>query len=77
MKNVTMDEIIRLARYFNSFGTSWHFHFLTPKCQFNSEKSFQVILENEETMESFIFKTDNKPVKSLEILEKLFYKKKK
>jgi hypothetical protein len=45
--------------------------------KFQSNKRFQIILENEETGESFVSQFDYRPMKELELLENLFFKRKK
>ena len=77
MKETNLEEIVKTAKLYCEKCTSWHHHFLTPKCQFNNGKKFQIILENEETGESFVALFDYKPMKELELLENLFFGRKK
>lgn len=65
--------MIRAAELYCKNGTPWHHHFLTKKCSLNGSDKFQIILENENTGEVFIFNADQKPTKDLELLENLFF----
>ena len=77
MKETNLEEIVKTAEKYCKEGIPWHHHFLTLKCQFNKSKKFQIILENEETGESFLTLFDYKPMKELELLENLFFGRKK
>lgn len=77
MKEVNFEEIVKTAEQYCKEDIPWHHHFLTPKCIFNQNKKFQIILENEKTRESFVSLFDYKPMKKLEILENLFFGRKK
>lgn len=77
MKKISLEEIVRTAELYCKKGIPWHHHFLTPKCQFNKSKKFQIILENEKTGESFVSSFDYRPMKELEFLENLFFGRKK
>ncbi len=77
MKEMEIDELVLLAKSYCENGTPWHHHFLTLKCMFNKSKTFQIILENEETGESFVSQFDYRPMKELELLENLFFERKK
>lgn len=72
-KEANYDELIRLAQRLNQEKQKWHFHILTPECQFNKIKDkFSLFLENDETGETWAALFDEKPSRSEE-LEKLFY----
>ncbi|MCA9386061.1 hypothetical protein KC717_05425 [Candidatus Dojkabacteria bacterium] len=46
MKEVTLDQIKKLANDFVEKAKDWHFHILSPDCQFNISSKFVLILEN-------------------------------
>ncbi|MFH0889747.1 MAG: hypothetical protein V1836_01205 [Candidatus Aenigmatarchaeota archaeon] len=76
MKNTSMEEILKLAKYYNRDEIPWHHHFLTLKCRFNKNKKFKIILENEKTNESFVSQFGHKPIKELKLIENLFFRSK-
>jgi hypothetical protein len=76
MKTIDYNELLELAQSYSKNNIPWHHHFLTPKCMFNQEGKFQIILENEQTSESFVCHFDEKPMKKLEDLENIFFNKK-
>ena len=77
MKEASIEEIIETTKGYDKNGVSWHHHFLTSKCGLNKSSKFQIILENEDTGETFFTEFDKKPMKELELLENLFFKRKK
>ena len=77
MKEVSLEGIVKTAEKYVEGNIPWHHHFLTNKCQFNKTKQFQIILENEATGESFVSLFDYKPMEELELLENLFFGRKK
>ena len=77
MREVNIEEIVKTAERYVKDNIPWHHHFLTNKCQFNKSKNFQIILENESTGESFVSSFDYKPMEELELLENLFFGRKK
>ena len=77
MEELSLEEIVKNAESYCKKGIPWHPHFLTTKCQFNESEKFQIILENEQTGESFLALFDYKPMKELELLENLFFGRKK
>lgn len=76
MEKESVEEIIDLAKSYSEKRIPWHHHFLTLKCRFNKSNKFQIILENEKTGKSFFAEFDYKPMKELELLENLFFKRK-
>ena len=77
MKEKSLEEIVETAERYCKESVPWHHHFLTPNCVFNKSKKFQIILENEKTGETFVSSFDYKPMKELELLENLFFGRKK
>ena len=77
MKETKVEEIVRLAEAYTKEGTPWHHHFLTAKCMFNKSAKFRIILENEESGEAFVALFDKTPMGELELLENLFFRRKK
>ena len=74
---MNFEEIKKTAESYCHKNIPWHHHFLTPKCTLNKSEDFQILLENEETGESFLTLFDHKPMEELEVLENLFFKRKK
>jgi hypothetical protein len=68
--------LLEKAKSFCEDGVSWHHHFLTPNCQFNKTNNFMIVLENENTGESWFSTFEEKPMKDLELLENLFFGRK-
>ena len=54
MKIVSIAKVVKLAEKLNKDGKKWHFHLLTPKCVFNKEKNFALVLENTSDGEIFV-----------------------
>ena len=76
MKEISSQKILALAASYNRNGISWHHHFLPPSCLFNKEEKFVILLENDETSESYIMVSDKKPALVLKKLEALFFGRK-
>ncbi len=76
MKIVQFEEIIRLVQSYSINGIPWHHHFFPIDCIFSHEGKFQIVLENETLKESFVCFFEEKPIKELEQLENLFFKRK-
>jgi len=70
-----MEQLIELARSYNKTGQKWHHHFLPPKCHYNKEDNFLVVLENDDNQEIHIATVKAKPMNELRELEKLFFQK--
>ena len=77
MKEKNLKEIVKLAESYSRNQLPWHHHFLTLRCRFNKSKKYQIILENEKTGERFVAMFNHKPMKELELLENLFFERKK
>ena len=77
MKKTNIEEIVKLAKSYCIEEIPWHHHFLTSKCIFNTINKFQIILENEQSGESFVSVFSYKPMKELELLENLFFNREK
>lgn len=55
MKEVMIDEIQRLAESWQAQEKQWHFHMLTPKCDFNNRSDQHAfVLENRSDKETFV-----------------------
>lgn len=74
MKEIHVNKLTENARNFAKNKVRWHFHFLTDDCIFNKKNKFAIVLENEETKESFVSYFDKKP-NELMVFENLFYKR--
>lgn len=66
MEKLDYNRLLQLVLDYSKNGVSWHHHFLTKKCVFNKEGAFQIILENENTGDFFVYPFDKKPMKELE-----------
>jgi hypothetical protein len=73
MQIVDYDKLLKLAETYAKENIPWHHHFLTSKCILNQDKKFQIILENEESRESFVCLFESKPMQELEQLENIFF----
>ncbi len=76
MKKISSQKILELAQAYTKKGVSWHHHFLPPSCLFNKEKKFVLLLENDDTSDTYIMVSDKKPALVLKKLEVLFFRKK-
>lgn len=78
MKEVNLEGLIRKAEEFNNKISKWHFHILMKKCAFNkNNRKFTVVLENEQYGDIFVSYLDERPVKHVERLENMFYRRKR
>ena len=77
MKTISSQKLLALAVSYTKKGVSWHHHFLPPSCLFNRKKKFVILLENDETFDSYVMLSDKKPVLILKKLEALFFGRKK
>jgi len=73
MDQVNIDELIRKAKHLKNNSKSWHHHFLTPDCCFNSGKKFRIILGDEEKGNACYRDFESKPLNQLKKLERLFF----
>lgn len=74
MKKIDISQLHKIAIGLNDAKKSWHFHLLAPVCEFNSSKSWKIILEKEKIGESYYSVLTHKPTKEAKVLESLFYK---
>ena len=72
MNELSIHEIVAKAKEFAQ-AQVWHFHYLTPTCIFNDSQKHKVILES--NGEVFFSISEERPLKDLEVLEALFYKR--
>ena len=75
MKTISSQKLLALAVSYTKKGVSWHHHFLPPYCLFNKEDKFIILLENDDTSDSYVLVSDKKPALILKKLEALFFKK--
>ncbi len=70
-------EIVNKAVEMTRKNILWHHHYMPPHCHFSKDSSMhQLILENEETKEVWVAKTNEKPLDDLKKLEGLYFRKK-
>lgn len=73
MKKMTLRELVEKAHELNEKRIKWHNHFLTPKCIFNKEENYSVILEDETNGVVYYTTCEEKPTEEMKEIEKLFY----
>ena len=73
MQNKDLDSLLKQAEMYNKEGVKWHHHFLTPKCSFNQSDNFRLLIENEDTGETFYTESLEKPTEQLKHLDNLFH----
>ena len=72
MQELSIEDLLIKVKQISQSGV-WHFHYLTPQCVFNDSDKHKVILE---TLDGNSFAlTEEMPLKQLEVMEALFYKK--
>ena len=75
MHRVSPTEILKTAKKLNNYGKKWHFHILTPGCDFNKDKRFALILENTSDNEQFVHFSLKKPLETGKKLVEILYGK--
>ncbi|MBI4176644.1 MAG: hypothetical protein HY518_05540, partial [Candidatus Aenigmarchaeota archaeon] len=74
MENITIQGIIKRAKYLHSRGKKWHFHMLTPDCIFNRiNDKHAFILENRSGNETYVACSDKRYMKEGQGLVKMLY----
>lgn len=73
MKEKSIKEIVALAQSYSKEKIPWHHHLLTLNCAFNDTNQFRIVLENEQSRESFFTNFDHKPMKELELFDNMFF----
>ncbi len=58
MKEITKDEALALVESFVAKKEIWHYHLLTPTCQFNTSSRFAIFIENLDTEQTFVLYSD-------------------
>lgn len=73
--NPNFDLILKKAEELTNQRIEWHHHHLHPNCIFNEHKGKHcIVLEDPRTQDVLIASYDQKPMKDLVKIEKLFYK---
>lgn len=73
---VSHNVLLTNVQTFTQQGENWHHHFLTPDCALGGNGKYQIVLENDDTKESFVCEFDEKPMKELKEIEELFFQSK-
>jgi hypothetical protein len=61
MKEVVIAEIVRIAQDLQEAGKSWHFHMLTPDCQYNERNDLHAfVIENRTDDETYVTYSDKR-----------------
>jgi len=71
MKDTDLKDLLKIAATLKE--DEWHFHFLTPDCIFNDSHKYKLVLETKEG--NYFSFTNERPIKELERLEQLFYRR--
>lgn len=58
MEETSLEQIERSARELAAAGSKWHFHILTPGCDFNSSERYAFILEDLKGERTYIHYSD-------------------
>lgn len=67
------EVLLDRAKELQEAGTSWHFHFFPPECQYNEGLLYKIVLEDEEAGESTEALFSTRPIDELAQLDDLFY----
>ncbi len=74
MEEISIKELISIAKQIHTSGKRWHFHMLTPDCMYNKNKDKQAfILENEIDDEVFVVYSDKRYMKEGKELVQLLH----
>jgi hypothetical protein len=72
MKETSIQELVAVAHQLHAEGKKWHFHMLTPDCQFNKNPNKQAfVLENTTDDETSVAYSDERYMKEGQELVKL------
>ncbi len=74
--NISTTEIVKKAVEMTRKNITWHHHYMPPGCHFSKSDKHQLILENEQTNEIWVARTEEKPLDDLKKLENLYFRKK-
>lgn len=58
MKTVSLEEIETIAKQLAQEKKQWHYHLLTPTCQFNEATNHAFVLENSSDQEYYVYYSD-------------------
>lgn len=70
---IDYEELLKIAESFAKKGIEWHHHYLPPNCLLNKTSKHLIYLEGKGQQWQSSF--DEKPMKDLEKLENLFFKR--
>lgn len=74
MQETNIEKLVERAKQLQRTGEKWHFHMLTPDCQFNSTPNKHLfVLEEESSDETLVVYSDHRYLKVGEELVKLIY----
>ena len=74
MKEVTIEQIMEMAKDFQKQQKEWHFHMLTPDCKFNQRKDKQAfVLENRTDNDTYVTYSDTRYMEQGQILVKMLH----
>lgn len=68
MKKISKPEVLNLVESFDDKGQLWHYHFLTPTCQFNESDQYALLVENIDAKKSYVYYSD---IAEMELSSKL------
>ncbi len=58
MRSVNKSEVSEIVLSLHEKGRNWHYHLLTPTCQFNRSGKYAILVENVDTKEVFAYYSD-------------------
>lgn len=72
---VSYEVLLARAEELNEAGTSWHYHFFPPECEFNDGLLYKIVLEDEEAGESIDAVFSTRPLDEIAELDDLLYRR--
>lgn len=74
MDHILFDALVMKAKELNKSKAKWHFHMIGPDCIFNRvENRHEIVIENEETGETWSSLFDEKPISQTLQMAELVY----
>ncbi len=70
-ESIAFEALLERARELTEAGTSWHYHFFPPECQYNDGLLYKIVVEDEEGGESIEAAFSTRPMDELAELDDL------
>lgn len=58
MNEVSKEKILAMAQALEADNKTWHYHLLTPACQFNESQRYAILLEDINSQQTFVYYSD-------------------